>query len=80
MHGQNESADPGEVANPRKSEQTDRRSMMDEHLPEILPLDVEELKNYFFANLLGESGIKKLLVVLQLATNNAITEKLGETN
>ena len=54
--------------------------MVDEHLPEILPLDVEELKNYFFAKLLGESGIKKLLVVLQLATNNAITEKLGETN
>ena len=25
VHGQNESADPGEVANPRKSEQTDRR-------------------------------------------------------
>ena len=44
MDGKNEGSDPGEVAGPGEGHESDGGHVMDEHLPEVLSLDVDKLK------------------------------------
>lgn len=43
MYQQNKGADSSQVPDPRKAHQDNSSYMMDEHLPEVLSLDVKEL-------------------------------------
>ena len=44
MDSQNQGPDPGQVAGPGEGHESDGGHVMDEHLPEVLPLHVEKLK------------------------------------
>ena len=48
MDGQDQSSNSGEVAGPGEAHERDGRHVVDEHLPEILPLHVVELKQKLF--------------------------------
>ena len=48
MDGQHQSSDSGEVAGPGEAHERDGCHVVDEHLPEILPLHVVELKQKLF--------------------------------
>ena len=45
VNDEHKGPDSGEVARPAESHERDGGHVMDEHLPEVLPLHVEELRN-----------------------------------
>ena len=49
MDGQDQSSNPGEVAGPGEAHERDGGDVVDEHLPEIFPLHVVELKQKIFS-------------------------------